>query len=113
MWPCDEMGSVGQLDPRRGRLACQARIASGRQAGERPNVRSGAGAWPRATYADHVARLMGTPLVSRKASTSAVVHQSVGSSGVLVSDITVSVRDRREPTESYGASSLREYSVEL
>lgn len=36
-------------DPRRGRDACHSRTAAGRQAGERPNVRSGAGAWPRDT----------------------------------------------------------------
>jgi len=36
-------------DPRRGRAACQSRTAAGRQAGERPNIRSAAGAWPRDT----------------------------------------------------------------
>ena len=40
-------------DPRRGRAACQARIAAGRHAGERPKIRSGAGAWPR----DHGLRI--------------------------------------------------------
>ncbi len=36
-------------DPRRGRDACHCRIAAGRHAGERPNIRSAAGAWPRDT----------------------------------------------------------------
>ncbi|PRX23526.1 hypothetical protein CLV67_103274 [Actinoplanes italicus] len=36
-------------DPRRGREACHSRIVAGRQAGDRPNMRSGAGAWPRET----------------------------------------------------------------
>lgn len=37
------------IDPRRGREACQSRIDAGSQAGERPNMRSAAGAWPRET----------------------------------------------------------------
>lgn len=36
-------------DPRRGRVACHDRTDAGRQAGDRPNMRSAAGAWPRDT----------------------------------------------------------------
>lgn len=42
------IGSVA-TDPRRGRAACQPRTAAGRQAGDRPNIRSAAGACPRDT----------------------------------------------------------------
>ena len=47
--------------PRRGRAACQSLTALGRHTGDFPNVRSGAGAWPRDTYADQVERLIGAP----------------------------------------------------
>jgi hypothetical protein len=50
----------------------------GRHTGERPNVRSGAGACSRATYAAHVLRV-----IPRNAAQSAAVHQSVGSSSVV------------------------------
>jgi hypothetical protein len=54
-------------------------MVAGSQAGERPNIRSGSGAWPRDTYPAHVARLIGTPEASRNFRTSGVVHQSAGS----------------------------------
>src|SRR5689334_8392381 len=60
--------------PRRGRLACHSRIVAGNHAGERPNIRSGSGAWPRDTYPAHVARLIGTPEAFRNFRTSGVVH---------------------------------------
>ena len=43
--------TTGQVlgEPRRGRCACQSRTESGRQAGDRPNILSGGGAWPRVT----------------------------------------------------------------
>lgn len=43
------MSCEASIDPRRGRAACHSRIAAGRQAGERPNIRSAVGAWPRDT----------------------------------------------------------------
>ena len=43
------MSGAVSIDPRRGREACQSRIVAGRQAGERPNMRSAVGAWPRDT----------------------------------------------------------------
>lgn len=43
------MSGAGSTDPRRGREACHSRIVAGRQTGERPNMRSAAGAWPRDT----------------------------------------------------------------
>lgn len=43
------MGTYSTTEPLRGRDACQARTASGRQTGDRPNTRSGAGAWLRDT----------------------------------------------------------------
>lgn len=84
------MAGEGATDPRRGRDSCQSLIVGGRQAGDRRNIRSGAGAWPRETYEAHVARLIGAPAASRYARTSSVVHQSVGSSRA-VPDITESV----------------------
>ena len=64
--------------PRRGLLAAHALMVVGRHTGERPNVRSGAGACSRATYAAHVLRV-----IPRNAAQSAAVHQSVGSSSVV------------------------------
>ncbi len=64
--------------PRRGRLAAHALMVAGRHTGERPNVRSGAGACSRATYAAQVLRV-----IPRNAAQSAAVHQSVGSSSVV------------------------------
>lgn len=64
--------------PRRGRLAAQFLIVAGRHTGERPKVRSGAGACSRATYAAQVLRV-----IPRNRAQSAAVHQSVGSSAVV------------------------------
>jgi hypothetical protein len=64
--------------PRRGRLAAQVLMVAGRHTGDRPNIRSGAGACSRATYAAHVLRV-----IPRNTAQSAAVHQSVGSSSAV------------------------------
>jgi hypothetical protein len=45
----ESMRGEASTEPRRGRDACHSLIAAGRHAGERPNIRSAAGAWPRDT----------------------------------------------------------------
>lgn len=45
----ESMATTASREPRRGRDDCHCRTAAGRQAGERPNMRSAAGAWPRET----------------------------------------------------------------
>jgi len=69
-------GRLGGRPPWPGRLSCHSMMLAGRHAGVRPNVRSGAGIWPRALYVDTV--LIETP---RYAATSEVTHQSVVGSG--------------------------------
>jgi hypothetical protein len=46
------MSGAASTEPRRGQDACHSRIVAGRQAGERPDMRSPRVAWPRDTAED-------------------------------------------------------------